>query len=48
MNGTQLIRNLNWLGRTNKLLEMNVSDDDNEKEDDVKKCQTYMVVEFET
>ena len=41
MNGTQLISNLNWLGRTNELLEMNVSDDDgdddNEEEDDVKK-----------
>ena len=38
MNGTQLIRNLNWLGRTKDLLEMNVSDDeeeDNDNEDDV-------------
>ena len=35
MNGTQLIRNLNWLGRTNDLLEMNVSDE--EEDNDVKK-----------
>ena len=39
MNGTQLIRNQNWLGRTNDLLEMNVSDEeeDSDNEDNVKK-----------
>ena len=37
MNGTQLIRNLNWLGRTNDLLEMNVSDDEEDSDNDVKK-----------
>ena len=38
MNGTQLIRNLDWLGRTNYLLEMNVSDEEEEDSDnDVKK-----------
>ena len=42
------------MGRTNDLLEMNVSDDDEEEEDNdnkddvnIKKNQTYTVVEFE-
>ena len=33
MNGTQLIRNLNWLGRTDDLLDMNFSYDE-EKDSD--------------